>query len=189
MNNIEIKVNIREETKKTKVYDFSESIRALEQVQQMSSAIIAEVNEKICTFGAESFETWINKMHTELKPVINNSSLMDRFIKMNNSGISFGYATFRAEEKDSHGDNRFILSIYNQHNTPRIRIYFLPDDYIIDFSIYYNPETDLCRISECSEFVHQTIMDKISYAIREAKVEAQKRAKIQVETLENLLNM
>lgn len=189
MENIEIKVNIREETKKTKVYDFSESIRALEKVQEMSSAIITEVNEKICTFGIKSFEDWVDKLHRELKPVLNNYAVMKKFQSRNNSGISFGYATFRSEIPGVSDEYAFVLSVYNGHNTPRIKAYFHPHTYILDFCMYFNPETDLCRVSENADFIHETIMREIEYTIRQVKVEAQKQAETQVKTLENLLNM
>jgi hypothetical protein len=183
MENIEIKVTIKEETKKTKVYDFSESIKALEKVQEMSSAIVTEVNEKICNYGMQASEEWVAKLHRELKPVLSNYAVMKAFQRRNQNGINFGYANFRTE------GNWFVLSIYNSHNTPRIKVYFYPNTYTLDFSMYFNPETDLHRVSECADFIHETIMREIEYTIRQVKVEAQKQAEVQVKTLENLLNM
>ena len=182
METIEIKVTIKEEVKKTKVYDFSESIKALEKVQEMSAAIITETNDAICSVGMQSFEKWIERLHTELKPILNNHGVM----QLINKNLWFGYARFETAINGPDKDE-FVLKLY-RGNCPNMTIRLLPTRYEID-SFGFDPETDLRTFSANAEFVHKTIMDTVTYAIRDAKEKAERRAKERVQTLENLLNM
>ena len=182
MNNIEIKVIIKEETKKTKVYDFSESIKALEKVQEMSSAIITEANEIICDAGMHSFVKWIERLHKELKPVLNNHGVM----QLIDNNLYFVYARFESIIKGPEKDE-FVLKLY-RNNAPNMTVRFLSTHYEID-TFGFDPETDLERISENAEFVHKTIMKTITHAINNATEKAQKRANEKIKTLENLMNM
>ena len=185
MENIEIKVTIKEETKKTKVYDFSESIKALEKAQNIAAAVMEEATEAIYNSGMQSFENWVARLHKELNPVLNNHGVMCLI----DQNIYFGHSRFetiaRVPEKDE-----FVLTIYHSGGkNPCMLVKFLPNRYDIHYGSMFEPTTDLKTFSDNVEFVHKTIMDKITYAIRNAKKVAQQRAEERVTTLENLLNM
>ena len=124
-------------------------------------------------------------MHKELKPVLNNHGVMCLI----NNNIYFIHSRFetivRVPEKDE-----FVLTIYHKgSNTPCMKVQFLPNRYEIHYGPMFEPTTDLKNFSNNVEFVHKTIMNKITYAIQDAKNTAQKRAEERVKTLENLLNM